>query len=164
MGKKSKRNRCFLVETGVEGTTTFRGGTLNFYGASAVNKKRVSAIRGGLEKDSWDAQGGVGTGQADHPLRNPPPPPHQFNEQGGGDHSAVGEHLRRWRRKMRGGNSHKGVQVVSTSPQKKSGDCMFAWVCMGGGVHFPHIEFSHTAPPLPACFFLSAPVKGDVDF
>ena len=53
------------------------GGTLNFYGAGTVNKKRVSAIRGGLEKDSWDAQGGVGTGQADQPLSNPPPP-HQL--------------------------------------------------------------------------------------
>ena len=65
-----------------------RGAPLNFYGTGAVNKKRVSAIRGGLEKDSWDAQGGEGTGQADHPLSNPPPhqltpSPHQFNEQGG---------------------------------------------------------------------------------
>ena len=40
---------------------------------------------------------------------------------------------------------------------------MFAWLCRVG-VHFPHIEFSYTTPPLPACFFLSAPVKSDVDF
>ena len=31
------------------------------------------------------------------------------------------------------------------------------------GCAFPHIGFSHTAPPLLACF-LSAPVKGDVAF
>ena len=57
MGKKSEIYSCFLVETGVDGTIAFRGGTLNFYGAGAVNKTRVSAVRGGLEKDSWDAQG-----------------------------------------------------------------------------------------------------------
>ena len=57
-GPKIQRYSCFFVETGVDGTTALQGGTLNFYGASAVKKKRVSAARGNLEKDSWDAQGG----------------------------------------------------------------------------------------------------------
>ena len=65
---------------------------------------------------------------------------------------------------MRGGNSHKGVQVVSSIPPKKMRGLRVCMGLQGGGVHFPHIELSHKAPPLPACFFLSAPVKGDVDF
>ena len=62
-GQKTKKIPLFfLVETGINGTTAFKGGTLNYYAAGAVNKKKVSAVRGGgLEKDSWDAQGGVGT-------------------------------------------------------------------------------------------------------
>ena len=66
---------------------------------------------------------------------------------------------------MRGGNSHKGVQVVSSIPPKKIRGLHACMGLQGGGVHPPPpIEFSHTAPSLPACFFLSTPVKGDVDF
>ena len=114
MGKKSKRYSVFLVETGVDGTT-FEGGGGGaplIFAAPAPQKKRVSVVRGDLEKDSWDAQGGVGTGQANHPLSNLPPSlvhPPLTSSISMGDHSAAGKHLRCWRRNMRGGNSHKGV-------------------------------------------------------
>ena len=72
MGKNQKDTAVFWGETGPDGTTAFKGGTLKFYGASAVNENRVLVVKGGPTKRYLECTGGVGTGQA----KCPPPPLH----------------------------------------------------------------------------------------
>ena len=74
IGRNQKDTAVFWGETGPDGTTAFRGGTLKFYGASAVNENRVLAVKGGPTKRYLECTGGVGTRQAEQALSAPPSP------------------------------------------------------------------------------------------
>ena len=87
LGRNEKDTPVFWGEIGPDGTTAFRrgggGGTLKFYGASAVNKNKVMAVKGGPTKRYFECTTGVGTGQAEQTLIAPPPPlppPHHCSE------------------------------------------------------------------------------------
>ena len=80
MGRIQKDTAVFLGETGPDGTTAFRGGTLKFYGASAVNENKVMTVKGGPTKRYFECTRGVGIGQAGQALSAPPPPPHHCSE------------------------------------------------------------------------------------
>ena len=64
-------------EIGPHKTTAFRGGgTLNFYGASAINKNGVMVVKGGRGcKKMLRLHRGVGTRQDEQTLSSSPRPP-----------------------------------------------------------------------------------------
>ena len=61
IGRNQKGTAIFLWGNSPTGTTTFRGGTIKYYGASAVNQYRVLAVKGGPTKRYLECTRGVGT-------------------------------------------------------------------------------------------------------
>ena len=75
LGRNEKDTPVFWGEIGPDGTTAFTGGTLKFYGASAVHENRVMAVKWGPTNRYFECTGGVGTGQAEQALSALPPSP-----------------------------------------------------------------------------------------